>query len=292
MTSAEVYALLHGHVRAFGQERVDTFRTKAEEHVRKLRGETGALSRWLAAHREQVEQNATWAEARSNMLTLKEAAAGLSALIKDALGTTTVEGNKEIDAPGYDITVRTRGVETKYVDRKEVLIMGLYFRTKADKPVYFKRVPTEEELLAAERSRKDYRSYMKSPKAERAGKDRLILSSLEIAFPIDTDAYAAGVYDAFATKEEQSEYSSRLWRGRRHPDTGRDLTKENTRIGVPALETGEATFTATFVHTPGKERSRYDDLTREVEGVTLETLADTISETTDIEFPSSPYSRG
>lgn len=290
MTPQEVYDLLHGHIRAFGDARVDKFRAEANVRLREMQGETRALLRWVLNNRETIEEDVRWAEARANMLTMREAYAGVDKLVRDALGS---DEKGRIIAPGYDVGVRV-GKRWGHQSGIQDFFVTIDIRTDDDKPVYFKWEPTPEQVKAAEASKKEWRSHYKSPQAERLGQTRQRLTRIEFEIPVSVSAFAAGIYDA-PPRGDTDDWKVRdiLRKGRSESvgkQTQRSLSDLDARVSVPALESGEATFDLSFRHSPGKETS-YSDPVRTIPDVTLETLANTIYDLTGVGFPESPYFR-
>jgi hypothetical protein len=285
VTPQEVYDLLHGHIRAFGDARVDKFRAEANVRLREMQGETRALLRWVLNNRETIEEDVRWAEARTNMLTVREAYAGVDKLVRDALGSNEKE---RIIAPGYDVGVRV-GKRWRHQSEIQDFFVTVDIRTDDDKPVYFKWEPTPEQVKAAEASKQSWR--YKSPQAERLGQTRQRLTRIEFEIPVSVSAFAAGIYDAPPRGDTDNwKVQDVLRKGRTDKQTQRSLSEMDARVSVPALESGEATFDLSFRHSPGKETS-FSDPVRTIPGVTLETLANTIYDLTGVGFPESPYFR-
>lgn len=323
MTAAEVYALLHGHVREFGQARVDTYRAKAGLRIREMKGETTALLRWFAANRERIEENVAWAEARSELPTETEARNGILTAVKDALGThVKMYGNKpypEVSAPGHSVSVGT-----DYLGANAGIRVSIEIRTVKDKPVYFPWEPTPEQIKRGKQYWDAERKYTHIPSKdeERAARDKQPLSEIVFLLPVVVPAFGGGGYNAPTTitdaqfhaevaadkqgylyRDWTAEYGSekaatpvsdevargRALDARLKRGTAKDAGGTG-RLTVPLLESGEATFSVAFIHKPSSTYGT--ELRRTVPGVTLETLADTIYNMIGVGFPASPYFQG
>ena len=304
MTAAEIYALLHGHAQAFGQDRVDRYRAEAGLRLRHMRGEVGALMRWIADNREHIEETAAWVEGRLGLLTDDEASAAVEGMVKDALGAdqeTVPYGSGTrtytfVSAPGHKVTVIARW--ERWSGRDTIRLPGLQvyveIRTEKNAPVHFPWEPTPEQIARAKNSR--------SADVQRAARTRQPLDSVRFFIPYDTERAGYG-WDIVPSSEERFEafYNDaeklkrwvaaqklnqyqvyreqvhNLWLGR---------YGNKRRVAVPLLEGNEETFDLQFVSKP---TSNAEELVRTVPGVTLETLADTIYEYTGVGFPKSPY---
>lgn len=321
MTAAEVYALLHGHVREFGQARVDTYRAKAGLRIREMKGETTALLRWFAANRERIEENVAWAEARSELPTETEARNGILTAVKNALGThVKMYGNKpypEVSAPGHSVSVGT-----DYLAWAGIRV-SIEIRTVKDKPVYFPWEPTPEQIKRGKEYWDAERKHMHRPSTdeERAARDKQPLSEIVFLLPVVVPAFGGGDYNAPTTitdaqfhaevAADKQGYLYHDWNaGYGSADTAAPVSEEvarerareerlkrgtakdargTSRLTVPLLESGEATFSVAFIHKPSTYGT---ELRRTVPGVTLETLADTIYNMIGVGFPASPYFQG
>jgi len=308
MTAQQIFDLLHGHIGAFGQARVDRYRAKAGLRLREIKGETPALARWVMENRERIEEDAVWAEARSKLVTKAEAVKAVRQLVAHALGgEITDKGWLVLDSPGYDVGVAA-GIS--YWG----LVVTINIRTDNDKLVYFPWEPTPEQTAAAEMQKKLPSWQSKDPQVVRLGKIKQPLTSLFFKLTLDDKPFGTGEYDAPPTiteaqfraedaadkyvrlewdgserteekAREKAEYS-RLQRGRK----GQGKEESDSRMSVPVLESGEATFALNFRHAPDQQGA--NDIIRTVPGVTLETLADTIYNMIGVGFPASPYFHG
>ena len=309
MTPQQVFDLLHGHIGAFGQARMDRLRAKAGLRLRQIRAETPALARWVMENRERVEENVAWAEARSKLVTKAEAVKAVRQLVANALGgEVTDKGWLVLDSPGYDVNV---AAEISY----QGLVVTINVRTDKDKPVYFPWEPTPAQIEAAEKQKDipSYQSYLRDPQAVRLGKTKQQLTSIFFKLPLDKEPFGTGEYDApptiteaqFRAEAAADKYVLRQWDGsERTEEEARELATRNfirrgrqvregsgeSRLSVPVLETGEATFDLSFRHAP--TQSDFYDIIRTVPGVTLETLADAIHDMIGVGFPKSPYFHG
>jgi hypothetical protein len=308
MTAQQIYDLLHGHAGAFGDARVDRYRAEAGLRIRHMRGEKLALIRWIAENRARIEEDAVWAEARSRLLPMSAAAAGVRQMVKEALGTGE---DKYVFAPGYDVSV---SITDPWYGTAAIPIT-INIRTDNDKPVYFPWEPTPEQVAAGEREKRVWQSFLKSPQTTRLAKTKQVLSGIDMVFPVDREPFASGGYAAppnITEAQYRDElardkygYLTKTFSGARKPEEeiretalvqrlsrGTQGTENReSRVTVPVLESGEATFDLKFRHSPGKEPG-YQDIVRTVPGVTLETLADTIYDMIGVGFPRSPYFRG
>jgi transposase InsO family protein len=325
VTAAEVYALLHGHVREFGQARVDRYRAEAGLRIRKMKGETNALLRWIAENRARIEEDVAWAEARSELLTVLEAQKGIFKAVQDALGTHVRMGGyqgttpyTEVSAPGYNVNVGT-----DYVSAKTGIRVSITIRTSPkDKPVYFPWEPTPEQVKRGTAYWDNERNYWHRPDKddERAARDKQPLSEIAFFVPVVIPPFGGGAYNAPTTltdaqfhaevaadkyghlyrdwsrRDEEGEVlkvSDEVARGRAREERVKrgaaDNASETRRLSVPMLESGEATFDVNFIHQPSLHGTA---LRRIVPGVTLETLADTIYSMVGVGFPASPYFHG
>ena len=323
MTAAEVYALLHGHVREFGQARVDRYRAEAGLRIRKMKGETNALLRWIAENRARIEEDVAWAEARSELLTVLEAQKGIFKAVQDALGTHVRMGGyqgttpyTEVSAPGYRVSVGT-----DYAAKMGIRV-SITIRTEKDKPVYFPWEPTPEQIKRGTQYWDAKRKYTHRPDKddERAARDKQPLSEVAFFVPVVVPRLGGGGYNAPTTitdaqfhaevaadkyghlyrdwsrRDEEGEVlkvSDEVARGRAREERVKrgaaDNASETRRLSVPMLESGEATFDVNFIHQPSLHGTA---LRRIVPGVTLETLADTIYSMVGVGFPASPYFHG
>jgi hypothetical protein len=316
VTPQEVYDLLHGHASAFADARVDRFRAEAGLRLRQMRGEKAPLLRWIAENRARIEENVAWAEMRAGLFTVADARAALRQMIMDALGAEEVASGSStytrVYAPGYNVSV---GIDYETYDPTRVRV-SIDIRTDKDKPVYFPWEPTPEQIKRA----KDYydaeRRYWHRASAQdaRLGREKQPLSGIYFALPVEK-VREGGEYHAPTTmtdaqfqderrrkayridkweNETDAEYRNRLLGhrlARGMEKTPRGYDSAASRIFVPVLLTGEATFDLTFRHSPSKNSS-YEDIKRTVEGVTFETLAQTIYDMVGVGFPRSPYFRG
>lgn len=315
MTPQDVYALLHGHAGAFADARVDRFRAEAGLRLRQMRGERATILRWIAENRARIEENVAWAEVRSGLFTVTEATMAVARMIMDALGTEEVPSGPStftrVYAPGYRVNVAA-----DYNQYANAIRVSIDIRTDKDKPVYFPWEPTPEQIKRA----KDYydaeRRYWHRASAQdaRLGREKQPLSGIYFALPVEK-VREGGEYHAPTTmtdaqfqderrrkayridkweNETDAEYRNRLLGhrlARGMEKTPRGYDSAASRIFVPVLLTGEATFDLTFRHSPSKN-SGYENINRTVEGVTFETLAQTIYDMVGVGFPRSPYFQG
>ena len=312
MTPQEVYDLLHGHAGAFADRRVDRFRAEAGLRLRQMRGEKATLLRWIAENRARIEENVAWAEVRSTLFAVQEVREGLQKMIMDALGTEEVPSGPStftrVYAPGYRVNV---GITYDALYGTNRVQASIDIRTDKDKPVYFPWEPTPEQVKRAS----DRRGYGASPQEVRLSKNKQPLSGIDFGFPV-TKVPEGGDYHAPKTMTDaqfqdettrRKEYGSGKWEAEtddeyrerlleRRLERGEEKTQRRydsaaSRISVPALLAGEATFALTFRHSPSKNYS-YEDIKRVVKGVTFETLAQTIYDMIGVGFPRSPYFQG
>jgi hypothetical protein len=329
VTPQEVYDLLHGHVREFGQARVDRYRAEAGLRLRQMKGETTALLRWVAANRERIEENVAWAEARSELPTETEARNGIRTAVQDALGTHVRMGGyqgttpyTEVSAPGHRVSVGT-----DYLGDKAGIRVSIEIRTSPkDKPVYFPWEPTPEQIKRGKQYWDAERKYTHRPSTddERAARDKQPLSEIAFLLPVVVPAFGGGGYNAPRTitdaqfraevAADKNGYLYRNWAAGGYgsenlnaaapvsDEEARERAREErlkrgtakdaggtSRLTVPLLESGEATFSVAFIHKPSTYGT---ELRRTVPGVTLETLADTIYNMVGVGFPASPYFHG
>jgi hypothetical protein len=292
---------------------VDEYRAKAGLRLRQMRGERAAILRWIAENRARIEENVAWAEVRSGLFTVADAREALRQMIVDALGAEEVASGSStytrVYAPGYNVSV---GIDYETYDPTRIRV-SIDIRTDKDKPVYFPWEPTPEQIKRA----KDYydaeRRYWHRASAQdaRLGREKQPLSGIYFELPVEK-VREGGLYSAPTTvteaqfqadtqrkdrgfimgawgDETAEEYRERIKRQRLQ--RGRDKAAADVRISVPTLLTGEATFDLTFRHSPSKNSS-YENINRTVEGVTFETLAQTIYDMIGVPFPLSPYFQG